>query len=96
MEMEKTEGKVLGYNKKILAMIVALVIVAGGAFYIGSKYEKNKLSKLGLLKEATGATVKTKKSKQQPATDITSQMDNLTDDTNNTDGNSPVTPTNVQ
>lgn len=50
--MKNEEGMkctICGYNKKTLSIIVVLLIIAGGAFYVGAKYEKSKLTKLGLL-----------------------------------------------
>ena len=48
--MEELKGKVCGYDKKMICIIVVFIIIAGGAFYIGAKYEKSKLIKLGLMK----------------------------------------------
>lgn len=45
------KGKVIGYDKKILVLTGSLLIVAGVFFYAGAKYEKHKLSALGLLIE---------------------------------------------
>ncbi|MEI6588028.1 MAG: hypothetical protein WCO05_03715 [Candidatus Moraniibacteriota bacterium] len=53
------EGTILGYNKKMLAFFALVIFVAGAMFYAGAKYEKRKLSSLGLLK--TTADIKTKK-----------------------------------
>jgi len=50
MNLKDLKGKVCGYNKKTLVIVLALLIIAGGAFFIGAKYEKSKLAKLGLLK----------------------------------------------
>jgi len=58
------EGKILGYNKKTLVTVLILVLVAGSMFYLGAKYEKNKLSKLGLLKNDTEQSSKGKKQKR--------------------------------
>lgn len=57
------EEKIWGYSKKTLKTGLMLVIVAGGMFYVGAKYEKNKLSKLGLLKNGTEQVRKEKKAK---------------------------------
>ena len=43
------EGKIAGYEKKTLLVTAFIIIVALGAFYAGAKYEKHKLSALGLL-----------------------------------------------
>lgn len=59
------EGETIwGYKKKTLAAGLMLLVVAGGMFYIGAKYEKNKLSKLGLLKNGTEQVNKQKKDKK--------------------------------
>ena len=50
MKLEELKGKVCGYDKKMLAIVVVLIVIAGGAFYVGAKYEKSKLVKLGLVK----------------------------------------------
>jgi hypothetical protein len=47
------EGKLLGYDKKTLAIAGAFTIVAGIFFYGGAKYEKHKLFSLGLLTNKT-------------------------------------------
>lgn len=49
---EEMKCTMCGYNKKTLAAVIILLLIAGGAFYIGAKYEKNKLAKLGLLKSS--------------------------------------------
>lgn len=49
----ESEGKVLGYNKKIITMVILLVVVAGVMFYAGAQYEKKKLGSMGLLKSAS-------------------------------------------
>jgi len=61
------DGKIWGYSKKALIIGLLLVVVAGGMFYIGAKYEKNKLSNLGLLKNGTEQVVKEKKVKKSDA-----------------------------
>ncbi len=63
MEQFNLEGKIAGYNKKTLAMVVAAIILLGIGFYAGAKYEKNKLANLGLLKNS-GATTIVKKAKK--------------------------------
>ncbi|NTU67176.1 MAG: hypothetical protein HGB08_04620 [Candidatus Moranbacteria bacterium] len=62
------EGKVFGYNKKVLIGVIYTLIIIGGAFFVGAKYEKNKLSRMGLLKNKTTVS-KTKKDKPKPAAD---------------------------
>ncbi len=60
------EEKIMGYSKKTVRAVVVLVLVAGAMFYAGAKYEKSKLSKLGLLKNGTEQVAKTKKAKAMP------------------------------
>ena len=50
MNTEELKRKAFGCNKKILVIIVALIIILGGVFYAGAKYEKSKLAKLGIIK----------------------------------------------
>lgn len=66
--------KIMGYNKKTLVTTLVLVLVAGVMFYAGAKYEKNKLSKLGLLKNGTSQSqaTGTKKAKTSTTT-VTTQ-----------------------
>lgn len=59
------EGKMFGYNKKVLVGVIYTLIIIGGAFFVGAKYEKNKLSRMGLLKNKTTVS-KTKKEKEKP------------------------------
>lgn len=61
------EEKIWGYSKRTLVTGLLLVVVAGGMFYAGAKYEKNKLSKLGLLKNGTEQASTTKKQKAAAA-----------------------------
>lgn len=58
------EEKIWGYSKKTLTVGLMLVVVAGGMFYVGAKYEKNKLSNLGLLKNGTEQASQEKKVKK--------------------------------
>jgi ribosomal protein S1 len=74
MKMEELKGKVCGYNKKTLVVVVVLLIIAGGAFCIGAKYEKNKLSKLGLLGKSQNVDVC--KAKDMVTGEITAITDN--------------------
>jgi hypothetical protein len=62
------EGKVCSYNKRTLATIVLVVFVAGVMFYAGAKYEKRKLSSLGLLKSSSENKSKKKKPEKNNAT----------------------------
>jgi len=57
MKMEEMKDKICGYNKKTLVAVIVLLIIAGGAFFIGAKYEKSKLAKLGLLKSGKNEAV---------------------------------------
>lgn len=67
-EINTTEGEeILGYKKKTLVSALILMLVAGSMFYIGAKYEKNKLSRLGLLKNKTEQSAKVKKQKKADA-----------------------------
>jgi nitrite reductase (NO-forming) len=59
------EDKIWGYSKKTLTTGLMVVVVAGGMFYAGAKYEKNKLSRLGLLKNGTEQVAKQKKQKTE-------------------------------
>lgn len=54
---------ILGYSKRTLVIGLMLLLVAGGMFYTGAKYEKNKLSRLGLLKNGTEQVSASKKQK---------------------------------
>jgi len=74
------EGKVMGYNKKTVVCVLVLVLIAGGMFYAGAKFEKNKLLKLNLLgdrkscfDDATGAAVKNARKKNINPVDILNQ-----------------------
>lgn len=51
--------KICGYNKKTLIAGVVLMVVAGVAFCVGAKYEKNKMFKMGLTKNANEVCMKT-------------------------------------
>ncbi len=81
------EGKCCGYNKKTLAIIALVVLVAGVMFYAGAKYEKRKLTSLGLLKTST-----TKKKVTNPAGDATTQTE-TTATTPSGNANTTNTPT---
>lgn len=63
--IEESKNMLWGYDKKMLVFGIVLVLVAGSMFYIGAKYEKNKLSRLGLLKNGTEQTQKQKKNKEE-------------------------------
>jgi len=45
-------GKILKYDKKTLIIVLVVIFLMGIAFYAGAKYEKSKLSKMGLLKDS--------------------------------------------
>ncbi len=62
------EGKFLGYRKKRLLAIIAFVLLAGIVFYAGAKYEKRKLSNLGLLKSGNDVSLLNTKTKQSSPT----------------------------
>lgn len=49
---EKKDCLVCGYNKKYLYATVILLAIAGGFFFLGAKYEKNKLIRFGVLKNS--------------------------------------------
>ncbi|MCX6761241.1 MAG: hypothetical protein NTY33_00105 [Candidatus Moranbacteria bacterium] len=85
------EGKVYGYSKKTLALIVLVVLVGGVMFYAGAKYEKRKLTSMGLLKAT--ATKKKAVDKNKP-TDSTAPQDSATtpSDQNATTPASSATP----
>jgi hypothetical protein len=74
METVETKGKVCGYNKKTLVIVVALLVIIGGAFYAGAKYEKSKLSKFGLIK--SGKNEASCKVSDSVAGEITAKTDN--------------------
>ena len=56
VEVSSEEGMIAGYRKKTLMTVLIAVVLVGAAFYAGAKYEKNKLSRLGLLKNGTSET----------------------------------------
>ena len=71
MEVVSEDGMVLGYKKKTLAMVAIVVLVVGAAFYAGAKYEKAKLSRLGLLSgSAKQSQVSEKKTKSAPVVTV--------------------------
>lgn len=49
------EGKIMGYEKKTLVIAAIIIIGAAAVFYAGAKYEKHKLSALGLLTSKSAA-----------------------------------------
>ena len=58
------EGELYGYKKKTLAIVATIILVAGVMFYAGAKYEKKKLTALGILKcKNAQQSTKTKKAK---------------------------------
>jgi|GEM_PF-2247851 len=86
------EGKVYGYSKKMLALIVLFVFVSGVMFYAGAKYEKRKLSNLGLLKSSqTGKTKK--KTPETPTAENAPAPDNQTETIINTPADPNAVPT---
>ncbi|MFZ2193359.1 MAG: hypothetical protein WAV31_03885 [Candidatus Moraniibacteriota bacterium] len=66
MQTINLEGKVCGYSKRMLAVIILLIFVSGIMFYAGAKYEKRKLLSLGFAKcETTAKSEKKAKNKKQ-------------------------------
>ncbi len=49
------EGKVLGYDKKVVAAVAYTLIIILIAFYAGAKYEKSKLTSLARQKSVNSA-----------------------------------------
>lgn len=102
------EGKLYGYEKKTLAIIAMLILVAGVMFYAGAKYEKKKIGSAKAAKTSnntTSGTKASKKSKKQanpgtinpdgtttPATD-SSTSPNATTTTTPATTQTPVTTT---
>ena len=78
MKQIDLEGKIFGYNKKMLAVLAATVLLFGIAFYVGAKYEKNKLFNLGLLKDCkkTDSVLK-KKSKSNPVMNTSQAVESV-------------------
>jgi hypothetical protein len=85
------EGKIYGYEKKILATIALVVFVAGAMFYAGAKYEKRKLSNLGLLKTSADKTKK-KPAEKKPANEIVTPKEG-SEIPSNQSTNTTVSPT---
>ena len=71
---EEMKCTMCGYNKKTLIAVIVLLLIAGSAFYVGAKYEKSKLAKLGLLKN--GQNEDTCKAKDLITGEITAITDN--------------------
>lgn len=66
------EGKIVGYNKKMVVYATVIIIVSGLVFYAGAQYEKHKLASLGLAKSkssssANGNSAKKSSKKNQSA-----------------------------
>lgn len=61
------------HDKKLMVAGAIVIVVALGIFYAGAKYEKNKLSRLGLLKNGTDQTVAPKKQKKAPSIAVAPQ-----------------------
>ena len=51
--MEEMKDKICGYNKKTLVIALVLILIIG-AFFIGTRYEINKLIKMGILEDEAG------------------------------------------
>jgi hypothetical protein len=65
LDLQQLKGEVLGYDKKTLAIVLSLIFFSGIVFYAGAKYEKYKLSRLGLIIEQPEMTVPIKEGKKQ-------------------------------
>lgn len=91
MQTINLEGKVCGYNKKMLTVIILLIFVSGIMFYAGAKYEKRKLLSLGFAKcETTAKSEKKAKNKKQPS-QVTPTVSPATIDKNTTKNATPAT-----
>ena len=51
--MEEMKDKICGYNKKTLVIALVLILIIG-AFFIGTRYEINKLIKMEILEGEAG------------------------------------------
>jgi len=96
------EGKIMGFSKKTIYAALAIIVVAGVMFYAGAKYEKNKLSSLGVKKSSVNgsATPKTKKSKTPGAANTPDNTNTAPDNTTPqgvapTQPGTPTTPSNT-
>lgn len=99
MEMKE---KRIGYSKKSVIIAIGCVIAAGIIFYAGAKYEKHKLSSLGLLNNGndcsqTQTAKKSKKTTTAPLDNSTINTDqNAANPSNSTvDSNSTTLPSNA-
>jgi hypothetical protein len=70
MKQFNLEGECMGYKKITLALVAGMVLLAGVSFYAGAKYEKVKLSKLGLLVDKKSQVKETKVKKQPVAAEV--------------------------
>lgn len=54
--MEEMKEKICGYNKKtlVIALVLILIVVA---FFLGTRYEMNKLIKMGILESEKGESI---------------------------------------
>ena len=50
----------MGYQKKTVAIVALIIVLMAGSFYVGTRYEKSKLTKIG----ATSASTTPKASKK--------------------------------
>jgi hypothetical protein len=67
----KLEGKVLGYDKKVVAGVVYTLVIILLAFFVGTRYEKNKLTALDQQKTAKAEQKKANPKKSKTAaTDV--------------------------
>ena len=87
------EGKIYGYEKKILAIIALVIFVAGAMFYAGAKYEKRKLSNLGLLKTSADKTKKKPAEKNPVDENITPKEESEIPSNQSTNITTPPTTT---
>lgn len=87
------EGKIMGYSKKTVYTVLAFVVVAGVMFYAGAKYEKSKLTSLGVKSSTakSGGTKKAKNNNMQNTTDNTAGSANATTPSDNTN-KTPAAP----
>ena len=81
----QTDGKILGYNKKVVLSGV-LIILAIIIFYAGAQYEKHKLNAMGLLGNGTCAASKPKTKKPAAPTNTDQNPTTGTQTDNGTPG----------
>ena len=69
------EGKVLGYDKKIVAAVAYTLIIILIAFYAGAKYEKSKLTSLSRQKSSNSAPKQAGSKKNKAAVNQQESLD---------------------